>query len=297
MGSEVALPKWASEPCIMGIDEAGRGPVLGPMVYGCLYCAVSYQKTLSSLNFADSKTLKEEKREELFENLKAEESIGWEVDVIDPRELSAKMLKKNKINLNEISHDSAMGLVKRVLNMGVLLTEVYVDTVGDPEKYQIKLSERFPHIKFVVAKKADSLYPVVSGASIVAKVTRDRAVRDWVLDETAENMHRNFGSGYPADPATKSWLEHHKHNVFGFPTLVRFSWGTCTPYFKDIVEVLWESDKTDEEGSSTGSSKRQLKLSSVGFTGVKRKSEEIESSGKGRCKFFHARKLEQVTHF
>lgn len=297
MGSEVAVPKWASEPRIMGIDEAGRGPVLGPMVYGCLYCAVSYQKTLSSLNFADSKTLKEEKREELFENLKTDESIGWEVDVIDPRELSAKMLKKNKINLNEISHESAMGLVKRVVNLGVLLTEVYVDTVGDPEKYRIKLSERFPGIKFVVAKKADSLYPVVSGASIVAKVTRDRAVRDWVLDETAENMHRNFGSGYPGDPGTKSWLEHHKHHVFGFPTLVRFSWGTCTPYFKDIVEVLWESDKTDEDASSTRGSKRQLTLSSVGFAGLKRKSEEIESSGKGRCKFFQSRKLEQISHF
>lgn len=48
--------------------------------------------------------------------------------------------------------------------------QVYVDTVGDPEKYRTKLSERFPSIKFVVAKKADSLYPVVSGASIVAKV-------------------------------------------------------------------------------------------------------------------------------
>ena len=45
-----------------------------------------------------------------------------------------------------------------------------MDTVGDPEKYRIKLSERFPAVKFVVAKKADSLYPVVSGASIVAKV-------------------------------------------------------------------------------------------------------------------------------
>lgn len=104
--------------------------------------------------FIDSKTLKEEKREELFENLKADESIGWSVDVIDPRELSAKMLKKsviqiviyfsfsfvcfsfllqdftrlivnrNKVNLNEISHDSAIGLINRVLNMGVLLTEV-----------------------------------------------------------------------------------------------------------------------------------------------------------------------------
>ncbi|KAK3228509.1 hypothetical protein Dsin_000390 [Dipteronia sinensis] len=297
MGSELVIPKWASNPCIMGIDEAGRGPVLGPMVYGCLYCARSYQNTLSTLEFADSKTLKEQKREELFEDLKVNESIGWAVDVIDPRELSAKMLNKNKINLNEISHDSAIGLITRVLNLGVLLTEVYLDTVGDPEKYRVKLSERFSSIKFVVSKKADSIYPVVSGASIVAKVTRDRALREWELEETAENMQRNFGSGYPGDPQTKSWLENHKHSVFGFPTLVRFSWGTCNSYLKEGVEVLWESDKMDEDGTCSSHGKRQLKLSNVGFTSSKRRSEEIESSGKGRCKFFEARKLEQVTHF
>ncbi|KAL7109158.1 hypothetical protein ACP275_06G157900 [Erythranthe tilingii] len=299
MGSEAPPPpppKWASTPCIMGIDEAGRGPVLGPMVYGCLYCARSYQKTLSTLSFADSKTLKEEKREELFESLKTDESIGWDVDVIDPRELSAKMLKKNKINLNEISHNSAIGLIQKALNLGVLLTEVYLDTVGDPEKYRVKLSERFPNIKFVVAKKADSLYPVVSGASIVAKVTRDRALRNWVLEETAEGLHKNFGSGYPGDPQTKSWLEDHKHSIFGFPSLVRFSWGTCTAYSKDLVEVLWESDANDEDGNGR-SSKRQKKLTSVGFTTLKTKSEDIESSGKGRCKFFQARKLELLPHF
>ncbi|XP_022859638.1 ribonuclease H2 subunit A isoform X2 [Olea europaea var. sylvestris] len=251
MESETALPKWASKPCIMGIDEAGRGPVLGPMVYGCLYCARSYQKTLSTLKFADSKTLKEEKREELFENLKADESIGWAVDVIDPRELSSKMLKKNKINLNEISHDSAMGLIRKVLSIGILLTEV----------------------------------------------TRDRALRDWVLDETAANMHTTFGSGYPGDPQTKAWLEDHKHSIFGFPTLVRFSWGTCTSYSKDMVEVLWETDDADEDGSDGRTGKRQLKLTNVGFTPVKRKSEETESSGKGRCKFFQARKLELLSHF
>ncbi|KAM1702938.1 hypothetical protein ACFXTN_026014 [Malus domestica] len=160
----------------MGINEAGRDPVLGPMVYGCLYCTPSYQNTLSSLNFADSKTLKEEKREELFENLKADESIEWAVDVIDPRELSAKMLKKRKI----ISHDSAMGLVTKVLNMGVLLTK-------DP------------------GLSAD-----------------ETALREWVLEETAEELHKGFGSGYPGDPNTKAWLEHHKHFVFGFPSLVRF---------------------------------------------------------------------------
>ncbi|KAK7302027.1 hypothetical protein RJT34_12906 [Clitoria ternatea] len=79
------------------------------MVYGCLYCASSYFKTLATLSFA------------------ANDSVGWDVDVIDPRELSTKMLKRSKINLNEISHNSAMGLIDRVLKMGVLLTELSID--------------------------------------------------------------------------------------------------------------------------------------------------------------------------
>lgn len=58
-----------------------------------------------------------------------------------------------------------------------------------------------------------------------------------------------------------------------------------------------ESDKTEEDGSSSSSGKRQLKLSSFGVTTSKRKSEEIESSGKSRCKFFQARKLEQLANF
>jgi ribonuclease H2 subunit A len=58
-----------------------------------------------------------------------------------------------------------------------------------------------------------------------------------------------------------------------------------------------ESDELDEDEASGGSTKRQVKLSSLGFTGFKRKSEEIESSGKARCKFFQARKLELVRKF
>lgn len=58
-----------------------------------------------------------------------------------------------------------------------------------------------------------------------------------------------------------------------------------------------ESDEMDEDVSSRRSGKRQLKLSDIGFSSSKRRSEEIEPSGKGRCKFLEARKLEQLTHF
>eukprot|EP00252_Welwitschia_mirabilis_P027558 TRINITY_DN9486_c0_g1_i1.p1 TRINITY_DN9486_c0_g1~~TRINITY_DN9486_c0_g1_i1.p1 ORF type:complete len:293 (+),score=55.94 TRINITY_DN9486_c0_g1_i1:143-1021(+) len=292
MGSDPP-PEWGCKPCIMGIDEAGRGPVLGPMVYGCLYCPASYQETLATLQFADSKTLKEEKREELFESLKSDAHIGWAVDIIDPRDLSAKMLQRSKVNLNTISHDAAIGLVNKVLSLGILLTEVYVDTVGDADKYRIKLEEKFPGVKFVVAKKADSLYPVVSGASIVAKVTRDTALRNWILDETLEGISKNFGSGYPGDPETKSWLEQHKHPVFGFPSLVRFSWATCNSYLETGVKVIWEPEE-DEKGKTDESGKRQQTLH---FVPSKRKLEELESSGKGRFKFFASRKLQQVSGF
>ncbi|TEB18697.1 ribonuclease H, partial [Perkinsus sp. BL_2016] len=67
------------------------------------------------------------------------------------------MLRKNKYNLNAISHDTCAGLIRRAVEQGVVVTEVYIDTVGDPEKYRAKLQSIFPGINITVAKKADSL--------------------------------------------------------------------------------------------------------------------------------------------
>lgn len=93
--------------------------------------------------------------------------------------------------------DSAIGLIKRARDMGVNIAEVYVDTVGPPEKYQDKLSKIFPDYKITVAKKADSTYPIVSAASICAKVSRDHSLKVWQFPEGLTLTQSAFGSGYP----------------------------------------------------------------------------------------------------
>lgn len=101
-----------------------------------------------------------------------------------------------KYNLNELSHDTALVLIQTLLETSLLnITEVYIDTVGDPEKYQKKLEAHFPKLKIRVTKKADANFLCVSAASICAKVARDRILKDWRLLEKI--FVPEYGSGYP----------------------------------------------------------------------------------------------------
>ena len=117
------------------------------------------------------------------------------------------MLSKPKINLNTISHNSAIDLIQRVLDAKVNLTEIYLDTVGSPEKYREKLMKLFPNIpKIVVASKADATFPIVSAASICAKVTRDSFEERMTVEDTS--FSRKYGSGYPGGELSfgSAWL-------------------------------------------------------------------------------------------
>ncbi|CAK1585381.1 unnamed protein product [Parnassius mnemosyne] len=243
-------PICKSEPCMLGVDEAGRGPVLGPMVYGVAFCPLSQKAVLQSLGCADSKALTEDKRDEIFTKMLTEsepvQNVGWTAEIISPNYISNSMYRRAKHSLNEVSMNSAISLIKKVIEEGVNLAEIYVDTVGPPEKYQAKLLEIFPNIKITVAKKADSIYPIVSAASIVAKVTRDHALKVWSFKEGLDMDHTGFGSGYPGDPLTKKFIRDQVDNVFGYPLLVRFSWSTAelmlqekaaTCTFEDVEEV------------------------------------------------------------
>ncbi|ELT99170.1 hypothetical protein CAPTEDRAFT_183401 [Capitella teleta] len=234
-----------TEPCCLGIDEAGRGPVLGPMVYGTCFCPIADKERLKEMGFADSKTLTEEKRENLFQKIQAAEAdlIGWAVHILSPNQISNSMLRRSKYNLNELSHDTAIGLIQKALDSGVNVDEVFVDTVGMPEKYQAKLERIFPELKITVAKKADATYPIVSAASICAKVSRDHAVKSWNFIEGRDYAGKSYGSGYPGDSETKNFLSESMDPVFGFPQFVRFSWSTASNILDaKAVTVEWEDD-------------------------------------------------------
>ena len=237
-----------SEPCWLGIDEAGRGPVLGPMVYGICFSPISLKEKFGQMGFADSKTMTEEQREVIFDKmLEAKDMLGWMVEVLSPTFISTSMLRRTKYNLNALSHDCAIGLVKLAIERGANITEVFVDTVGDPTKYQDKLKDIFPNIDITVAKKADAIYPIVSAASICAKVTRDKAVKKWKFQEGINTEDNHYGSGYPADPNTKSFLANNMDYVFGFPQFVRFSWSTASLILeKDAAPIKWDDDDEDE---------------------------------------------------
>lgn len=249
LGSEIpSILK--NEPCILGIDEAGRGPVLGPMVYASCFCPVSCKEKLAELGCDDSKKLTEEQREKLFAilNEASNDFVGWMVDILSPTYLSTSMLSKTKYSLNAISHDTAISLIKRAKAKGINVTEVYVDTVGPPEKYQAKLKGIFPEIDITVEKKADSLYPIVSAASICAKVCRDHCITQWKFSENPD-ISREYGSGYTSDPKTKKWLRDVVEPIFGFPSFVRFSWSTADRVLEtEASEVVWP-DSDEEENN------------------------------------------------
>lgn len=233
------------------VDEAGRGPVLGAMVYGIAICPVSKKSILKDLGCADSKTLSESDREKIFLNTNQLEdpvaNICWAVDIISPTEISTSMYRRSKRSLNEVSMESAIALVKKAIELEINVTELYVDTVGPPEKYQEKLKKIFPKVKVTVAKKADSTYPVVSLASICAKVSRDHALHCWNFREEVEVPEKGYGSGYPGDPNTKKFLDENVDKVFGFPRIVRFSWSTAEKILENFAFPMQFEEEDDDE--------------------------------------------------
>lgn len=242
-------------------------PFTGPLVYSIFVCPKSREHYLKANGANDSKALTSESREKFFHfllsgkvpaNDKEEREpdsdafdFGWRARILHPEFISNCMLKKDKFNLNELSYETVFCLIESLLKENIRIEAAFVDTLGKAEKYQASLTAKFPGIKFTVRSKADSLFPVVGAASIVAKV-----IRDDVLGRVCAIP----ASGYPGDAATVTWLQNNVDTVFGFPNLVRFSWSSCNDLLeKRCCRVTWnDDDDRSNKGNFDGESETAL---------------------------------------
>lgn len=176
---------------IAGIDEAGRGSVIGPLVICCAFCKREDEKRLRKFASKDSKALTPGQREEAYANLKGFCTFRWvEISAVDLNRLMKEM------SLNDIEAMFMAELIKKLEDGDVM--------IDMPDRYSWtfrKRMEKFGVKKFEAEHKADEKYPIVAAASICAKVIRDHKV------EEIRKATCDFGSGYPSDPKTISALK------------------------------------------------------------------------------------------
>jgi len=203
---------------VAGVDEAGRGCIIGPLVVAGVLVKKENLQVLRQLGVKDSKLLSPKKRKALFNEISRAAEKHYVVKLL-PYEIDRAVECKRKLHkLNRLEAQTMTQIINALKP-----DEVYVDAAD-------VLEERFKqHIQeglIVKAKitsrhKADKIYPVVSAASIIAKVERDKEIA------ALKDAYGDFGSGYLADKKTlrflREWMQEHSE----YPSCVRQSWKTA----------------------------------------------------------------------
>jgi ribonuclease HII len=200
-----------------GVDEAGRGCILGALAVAGVSVESSMLDELAALGVKDSKMLSPAQRDALYpEILKVCTRV--EVSRIPPKMIDRYVSRGKKYR--RLNYLEAIHMAKVIDALAV--DEVYVDAPdANPARFQKELAELLSSKPRIIAEhKADVNYAIVSAASIVAKVERDRDVAEL------REIHGDFGSGYPSDPDTISFLESWVKSKSSQPEFARKSWKT-----------------------------------------------------------------------
>jgi ribonuclease HII len=198
---------------ICGVDEAGRGPIIGPLVVCGVAIEQEHLNTIEQLCLHDSKKYTKKKRKVLAEKIK--KIVEYELVILNADEIDNL---RQKMSLNEIE----VRLYARVINK--LKPDVaYVDSPDVSEtRFKKNVLNRLKiHTKIVSEHKADVKYPIVSAASILAKVRRD-----YEIQKIEKKLSRKIGSGYPSDKVTIQFLRDWYNKNHSLPPCVRRSWKT-----------------------------------------------------------------------
>ncbi|MBW2972443.1 ribonuclease HII [Candidatus Woesearchaeota archaeon] len=203
---------------LCGIDEAGRGPVIGPLVTAGIVIDKKDEAKLKKMGVKDSKLLVPKKREELFEKI-LKIAKKHEIVVLEPRDIDAALMDPDT-NLNWLEADTTAEIINKLTPEKAIIDcpSNNIEDYSDYIKKKLNVD-----CELVAEHKADLNHPVVGAASILAKVTRDR-----MIQEIKKQVGQDIGSGYPSDPATQRFIS---ENYNKHPKIFRKTWQT----YKDVV--------------------------------------------------------------
>ncbi len=206
-----------------GIDEAGRGPLIGPMVMCGVLIDEKDEAKLVSLGVKDSKMLTPRQRESIAAQLK--KTVKYELVVVGPHEIDTAVLSDTD-NLNWLEAKHAAAIIQKLKPATAVLDCPSPNITAYTEYIQDLIDKK---TKMICAHHADVDHPTVAAASILAKVERD------ALIEKLKAKVGDFGSGYMSDPKTKLFLE---KNWDKHPAVFRKSWA---PY-KKLLKAKSQKD-------------------------------------------------------
>ena len=194
---------------VLGIDEAGRGSVLGPLVIGAVMMKRKKLKFLDRIGVKDSKRLSPKKR--ITISRKVKKITEFKTTIITAQDIDR--LRNEGTNLNKIETNAMTEIIQH-FNPDMCC----IDCIDVNEQ---RFHNRIQHInhkmKVITEHKADDTYNIVSAASIIAKVERDKQMA------IIRNEYGAMGSGYPSDKYTINYLK----SLNGqYPPIVRQTWNT-----------------------------------------------------------------------
>jgi len=200
---------------IAGVDDAGRGPIIGPLVIAGVLFAEEDLRKLKPLGVKDSKVLSPRRRETLAIEIRRL-AVKYHVESLSPAEIDKVVETRRRLHKLNRLEAHTMAKVIEVLKPDV----AYVDASDViAERFKEHIMEKLPFpVRIVSEHKADATYPVVSAASIIAKVERDRAI------QKLKDRYGDLGSGYVTDPKTLEFLEKWLAEHGSYPEFVRRSW-------------------------------------------------------------------------
>ncbi len=242
---------------LIGVDEAGRGPIIGPLIIGA--AAVEDESFLKDIKVRDSKAYTPRLRERTFEKLVGNivfSHICYSSEDVDEAVKSSNLnwlevkgfsqailgiyhklrprfngfwdfIGKSRIFLDScdvkeerFGKNVAQALIDNCMKEGILK-----NCLND------EITELTEHVQGIIVSKhkADDIFPVVSAASVIAKSFREREV-----ESIKKELGANFGSGYPSDARTRKYLERYYKKNRKFPKHTRLSWKTTNKIISKV---------------------------------------------------------------